>query len=67
MLKDSFLVNSKTKIIANISPASTCGEHTLNTLRYADRVRELKGDGGVKQPLTNYDKRNKEIMLAREK
>ncbi len=29
-------------MIANVSPASSCCEHTLNTLRYADRVKELK-------------------------
>jgi hypothetical protein len=40
-------------MIANISPASNCSEHTLNTLRYADRVKEIKKDatlgGGVVQ------------------
>ena len=44
VLKDSFVGNSKTTMIANISPASNCCEHTLNTLRYADRVKELKKD-----------------------
>ena len=34
--------NCKTLMIANISPCLTCSEHTLNTLRYADRVKELK-------------------------
>jgi kinesin family protein 2/24 len=29
-------------MIANISPSFSCCENTLNTLRYADRVRELK-------------------------
>jgi len=29
-------------MIANVSPANSCCEHTLNTLRYADRVKELK-------------------------
>ena len=53
-------------MIANISPASSCCEHTLNTLRYADRVKELKGDGGVKKSLTNDDKKAKEMMLARD-
>ena len=31
-------------MIANVSPASSCVEHSLNTLRYADRVKELKKD-----------------------
>merc|ERR1719376_587026 len=29
-------------MIANISPSNRSCEHTLNTLRYADRVKELK-------------------------
>ena len=29
-------------MIGNISPSASCCEHTLNTLRYADRVKELK-------------------------
>jgi kinesin family protein 2/24 len=66
VLKDSFVGNSKTTMIANISPASNCCEHTLNTLRYADRVKDLKGEGGVKKPLTNEDKKAKEMMLARD-
>ncbi|XP_052791398.1 uncharacterized protein LOC128225569 [Mya arenaria] len=42
ILKDSFIGNSRTCMIANISPGSTSCEHTLNTLRYADRVKELR-------------------------
>ena len=29
-------------MIANVSPSNSCTEHTLNTLRYADRVKEMK-------------------------
>lgn len=32
-------------MISMISPGMSCCEHTLNTLRYADRVKEL-GPGG---------------------
>eukprot|EP00494_Astrolonche_serrata_P006770 UN06795 len=42
ILKDSFKGNCRTVMIANISPSSRSCEHTLNTLRYADRVKELK-------------------------
>lgn len=43
VLKASFLgKNCRTVMIANISPASSNVEHTLNTLRYSDRVKEIK-------------------------
>jgi kinesin family protein 2/24 len=47
VLKDSFTGNSKTVMIANISPNSGSCEHSLNTLRYADRVKELKRGAGA--------------------
>ncbi|XP_066262209.1 kinesin-like protein Klp10A [Euwallacea similis] len=44
VLRDSFVgSNSKTCMIAMISPGVGSCEHTLNTLRYADRVKELGG------------------------
>eukprot|EP00300_Choanocystis_sp_HF-7_P016997 c19604_g1_i1.p1 GENE.c19604_g1_i1~~c19604_g1_i1.p1 ORF type:complete len:498 (-),score=136.75 c19604_g1_i1:149-1642(-) len=42
VLKDSFSGNSFTMMMACVSPASGSVEHSLNTLRYADRVRELQ-------------------------
>jgi kinesin family protein 2/24 len=42
VLKDSFVGKCKTLMIANITPTLSNCEHTLNTLRYADRVKELK-------------------------
>jgi kinesin family protein 2/24 len=45
VLKDSFISpDSRTVMIANVSPAASNCEHTLNTLRYADRVKELRKD-----------------------
>lgn len=49
VLKDSFMGNARSLMVANISPAKYNCEHTLNTLRYADRVRELK-KGGSSDP-----------------
>lgn len=44
VLRDSFVgSNSKTCMIAMISPGVNSCENTLNTLRYADRVKELGG------------------------
>lgn len=37
VLRDSFVGNSKTCMIATISPNQSNSDHTLNTLRYADR------------------------------
>jgi hypothetical protein len=43
VLRDSFLGNSRTTMIATVSPAANNCEHTLNTLRYTSRVKELGG------------------------
>ncbi|XP_046654475.1 kinesin-like protein KIF2A isoform X1 [Daphnia pulicaria] len=45
VLRDSFIgEKSKTCMIAMISPGLMSCEHSLNTLRYADRVKELAAD-----------------------
>lgn len=46
VLKDSFIGKCQTVMIGNISPAIDSCENTLNTLRYADRVKELKEGSG---------------------
>ncbi|XP_077370944.1 kinesin-like protein KIF2C isoform X2 [Festucalex cinctus] len=53
VLRDSFIgENSRTCMIAMVSPGMTSCEYTMNTLRYADRVKELNGktkvDAGAK-------------------
>ncbi|KAF9952325.1 Kinesin-like protein kif24 [Mortierella alpina] len=55
VLKDSFVGNSRTCMIATISPNNSNSEHTLNTLRYADRVKELKAEGGAKSALQEQE------------
>ncbi|KAJ8442440.1 hypothetical protein Cgig2_018717 [Carnegiea gigantea] len=51
VLRDSFVGNSRTVMISCISPNSGSCEHTLNTLRYADRVKSLSKGNNSKKDL----------------
>ena len=42
LLKDSLDGNCRTVMIANISPISSCYEDTHNTLKYANRAKNIK-------------------------
>ncbi|GMI81251.1 hypothetical protein like AT3G16060 [Hibiscus trionum] len=54
VLRDSFVGDSRTVMISCISPSSGSCEHTLNTLRYADRVKSLsKGNNSKKDMLSS--------------
>lgn len=57
VLRDSFIGNCRSVMIGNVSPAEVNCEYTLNTLRYADRVKELKN--------TNRKGKKDELMLPR--
>ena len=48
-------------MIANVSPALSCWEPTLNTLRYAHKVKELKKNKALKDR-----KADDGMMLARQ-
>ncbi|KAI0524349.1 hypothetical protein KFK09_003716 [Dendrobium nobile] len=52
VLRDSFMGNSRTVMISCISPSSGSCEHTLNTLRYADRVKSLSKGSNPKKELS---------------
>ena len=47
VLKDSFIGDSRTVMIATISPTAANCEHSLNTLRYAYRVKEIRQESGA--------------------
>ncbi len=49
-------------MIGNVSPSSASSENTLNTLRYADRVKELRRP----QEGTKEDIKAREMMLPRQ-
>jgi len=50
VLKESFIGNAYTLMIANVSPSSGSSEDTLNSLRYADRVKDLsRGNHSTKK------------------
>jgi Kinesin motor domain len=42
ILKDGLSGNSQTVMVATISPADDQYHHTINTLKYADRAKEIK-------------------------
>ncbi|PON34977.1 Kinesin-like protein [Parasponia andersonii] len=51
VLRDSFVGNSRTVMVSCISPSSGSCEHTLNTLRYADRVKSLSKGSNPKKDI----------------
>ena len=60
VLRDSFIGNCKTLMISTISPGYKTSEHTLNTLRYAYRLKEIKSMGNVAKSFknNNFSKNN---------
>ncbi|GLT79393.1 hypothetical protein SLA2020_508840 [Shorea laevis] len=66
VLRDSFVGNSKTVMISCISPNAGSCEHTLNTLRYADRVKSLSKSGNVKkdQVVSTLPPSNRDALAA---
>ncbi|KAL3511795.1 hypothetical protein ACH5RR_024512 [Cinchona calisaya] len=64
VLRDSFVGNSRTVMISCISPSSGSCEHTLNTLRYADRVKSLSKSGNSKKEASSSTLNLKESTTA---
>uniref|UniRef100_A0A672J204 Kinesin-like protein n=1 Tax=Salarias fasciatus TaxID=181472 RepID=A0A672J204_SALFA len=61
LLKDSLGGNSKTIMIATVSPSATCYNETLSTLRYAAHARNI-----VNKPRVNEDAHVRLIRELRE-
>ncbi|XP_054157934.1 kinesin-like protein KIF13B [Oppia nitens] len=61
LLKDNLGGNSKTVMVATISPAADNFEETLSTLRYADRAKRI-----VNHAVVNEDPNNRIIRELRE-
>uniref|UniRef100_A0A8C5SKM0 Kinesin-like protein n=1 Tax=Laticauda laticaudata TaxID=8630 RepID=A0A8C5SKM0_LATLA len=67
VLRDSFIgTNSRTCMIAMISPGMSSCEYTLNTLRYADRVKELPSSGTAGEAQNCMETENEEFEISRE-
>lgn len=61
VLRDAFIgKRSQTVMIATLSPGSNSSEHSLNTLRYADRVKEINSD--VLANVPEHDKEDLESL-----
>ena len=61
ILQDSLGGNSRTSMIACISPAESSYEETLNTLKYASRARNIKN-----KPVINRDPHSQQICELRQ-
>jgi hypothetical protein len=61
LLQDSLGHNSRTVMIACVSPADCNLEETINTLRYANRARNIKN-----KPVVNRDPSAAEILQLRQ-
>lgn len=58
VLKDSFTrARSRLVMIATVSPAASSADHTLNTLRYADRLKVHSGTSLSPQPVPSTPSR----------
>ena len=58
VLRDSFIGNCKTLMISTISPGYKTTEQTLNTLRYAYRLKEIKTMGNAAKNLKGNNTKN---------
>ncbi|ORY51630.1 kinesin-domain-containing protein [Rhizoclosmatium globosum] len=61
LLKDCLGGNSKTVMLATVSPAESSNDETLSTLRYAERAKKI-----VNRAVVNEDETGRAVRLLRE-
>lgn len=66
LLKDSLGGNSKTAMIACISPSSLSYEETLSTLRYADQAKRIRTRAIVNQDSISSAERDAQILAMQD-
>jgi len=61
VLRDSFVrKHTRVAMVVTVSPCSTSADHTINTLRYADRVKENAVGEAAQEPVCRpYDERQR--------
>lgn len=55
ILQDSLGGNTKTVLIATVSPAHTSQDETFNTLEYATRARDIKNTPTINEKLSKNE------------
>lgn len=68
--QDGLCGNSRTAMVATVSCASTQYHHTINTLKYADRAKEIKthvrhNQGTVQEHIVEYQRIIDSLKVAR--
>jgi hypothetical protein len=67
ILKDSLGGNSKTCLIANVSPAASSYQETLSTIKFAQRAKQIKNKASINEDSSgSLDGLKKEINRLRE-
>jgi len=71
LLRDSLGGNSRTTVVANVSPSSTCSNETLSTLKFAARAKHIRCAALRKETDTNcttsVESLVREVMILRKR
>ena len=66
ILKDSLGGNSRTLMIAAVSPSSDSFSETLSTFKFAERVKKIKNNAFINEKATeNLENLKKEIEILK--